>query len=96
MESSSPRHAGDRAVLSTGIQQPAPNSVCLTFWYHMFGAHVNTLNVYVQTASGNKIMVWSTSKTQGNVWRKGQRTITSVIPYKVRGQSRKSRFRLDF
>ena len=83
IETSAPRHAGDKAVLSTGILQPAANGVCLTFWYHMFGAHVETLNVYSETTGGNRTMIWSNSKTQGNVWKQATRTITSLYPYKV-------------
>ena len=55
---------------------------CLTFWYHMFGAHVETLNLYVEQGS-SRTLLWTRSNTQGNIWRKGQRTLVSTQPYKV-------------
>jgi len=58
METSSPRHEGERAVLSTGIQVNKGQPQCLTFWYHMFGAHVNTLNVYIKYAHALFLLYW--------------------------------------
>uniref|UniRef100_T1IHZ6 MAM domain-containing protein n=1 Tax=Strigamia maritima TaxID=126957 RepID=T1IHZ6_STRMM len=40
---------------------------CLTFWYHMWGASINTLNVYAQVGNDNNL-VWTRKKTQGNEW----------------------------
>lgn len=84
METSSPRHKGERAVLSSGIQ-PATlaSGQCLSFWYHMFGAHVSTLNVYLKTQTGNQTMIWSRSRTQGNVWKNGLRTVKSTVPFEI-------------
>ncbi|XP_060582609.1 MAM and LDL-receptor class A domain-containing protein 1-like isoform X2 [Ruditapes philippinarum] len=84
METSSPRHIGERAVITSGIQAATlPGGQCLSFWYHMFGAHVSTLNVYLKTQGGNKTMIWSRSRTQGNVWRNGLRNIKSLVPYEI-------------
>lgn len=84
METSNPRHKGEVTGLSSGLQPPTPKEgVCLTFWYHMYGAYVNTLNVYVQDGPRKKTLVWTKADTQGNVWRKAQRTLHSVIPYQV-------------
>lgn len=53
---------------------------CLTFWYHMFGTHINTLNVYQ-----DKTVIWSRTKNQGNVWKKGTVTLKGgASPYEVR------------
>jgi hypothetical protein len=87
METSAPRRRGERAVISSGINKATPpNGMCLRFWYHMFGAHVNTLNVYQQTPSGNKSLIWTRSGTQGNVWKQGLQTIKSLQPYEVTSQ----------
>lgn len=84
IETSSPRHKGQRAVLSSGIQAATPaGGQCLSFWYHMFGAHVNTLNVYIKSQGGNRTMIWSRSRTQGNVWRNGLRTVQSRVPFEI-------------
>ena len=44
---------------------------CLTFYYHMFGATINTLNVY----NGNT-EVFTKSGNQGNVWLFANVTMT--------------------
>ena len=70
LESSS-MNAGDRTQLVSSRQTPSKDR-CMTFYYHMFGAHVNTLNIYRDTT-----LIWSRSTNQGNVWRKGQVTLRS-------------------
>lgn len=60
---------------------------CLTFWYNMYGVHINTLNVYVQ-ASGNlgptlSNPVWTRKGTQGNQWKQGKVPINPVGSYQV-------------
>lgn len=53
---------GDRArLLSPKLQ--FNGNMCLRFFYHMYGASMGTLNVYINgktvfTASGNKGNVW--------------------------------------
>lgn len=85
METSAPRRPGERAVISSGINKATPSAgMCLRFWYHMFGAHVNTLNVYQQIPSGAKTLIWTRSGTQGNVWKQGQQTVKSSQAYEVR------------
>lgn len=41
----------------------------------MFGAHINTLNVYQQVQNGAKTLLWTRAGTQGNIWNQGQKTI---------------------
>ena len=84
METSAPRHPGERAIISSGINKPTPASgICLRFWYHMFGAHVNTLNVYKQTPNGARTLIWTRSGTQGNIWKQGLQNINSSQAYEV-------------
>lgn len=50
---------------------------CVTFWYHMWGAQVKALNVYL--AHGNTSLgsvVWTRQGNQGNRWIQGQIQIT--------------------
>lgn len=64
-------------------QLPTDSSgMCLTFWYHMFGAHIDTLNLYLLQGSSSTL-IWTRSNTQGNVWRQAQRTIISTQSYKI-------------
>ena len=74
----------DTDLCAAWCVQPATDSsgMCLTFWYHMFGAHVETLNLYT-VQGANRTLLWTRSNTQGNIWRQGQRTVVSKQPYKV-------------
>lgn len=82
-ESSAPRRPGDKARLLSP-QYPATNGQCLTFWYHMYGSSIGTLNVY--TSSFNKLSpaLFTISGDQGNQWRKAQMTIQVQEQYKVK------------
>ena len=62
IETSSPRQRGDNAKLNSPKLQFAGN-MCLTFYYHMYGADIATLNVTINgnnafTASGDKGDKW--------------------------------------
>ncbi|CAH1786792.1 unnamed protein product, partial [Owenia fusiformis] len=52
-------------------------SWCLSWWYHMYGLHVETLNIYVVYNYKGRIIggtdvVWTKSGNQGNRWNYGQ------------------------
>lgn len=70
IETSSPRQQGDIAWLISPKYTGAQNGKCLNFWYHMAGAHIGQLNVYVKTfgspSMGSK--VWNETGDQGNFW----------------------------
>ncbi|XP_033109454.1 MAM and LDL-receptor class A domain-containing protein 1-like [Anneissia japonica] len=75
IETSSPRLPNDVAKVSTPRIR-TPSSACLTFWYHMYGAHIETLNVLANTTDGLiSQQVWSKSGNRGNVWRPAEVTI---------------------
>ena len=62
IETSSPRKQGDAAKLNSPMLQFS-GSMCLKFYYHMYGANIATLNVIIKgnnvfTASGNKDNKW--------------------------------------
>lgn len=59
--------------------------ICFGFWYHMYGQHVDTLNVFMKT--GNQLPaspIWTKSGTQGNKWRFAQVEMKSRVPFRVR------------
>ena len=63
--------AGDNAKLQ--LEVPSGNSIsCLTFFYHMYGYSMGTLNVF----NGNTT-IFTASGDQGNYWRKVARTVNS-------------------
>ena len=49
------------------------NNCSVQFWYHMYGSHIRTLNVYTKPAGaaereGNELQ-WTLSGEQGLQWR---------------------------
>ncbi|XP_035658189.1 MAM and LDL-receptor class A domain-containing protein 1-like [Branchiostoma floridae] len=53
-------------------QLPGSGQRCLTFYYHMYGQHVNMLNVYFMRRGQLGQPVWSKQGTQGDQWWAGQ------------------------
>ena len=51
----------------------------LEFWYHMYGATINTLNVDIDTGNG-WFTVWTLSGNQGDQW---SRAVVDLAPYKT-------------
>ncbi|XP_006821082.1 MAM and LDL-receptor class A domain-containing protein 2-like [Saccoglossus kowalevskii] len=67
---------GDKArLISPGISFTDDNRQCLTFWYHMYGAHIQTLNVYLADREGLGAAIWRRRGLQGNDWNKAQITL---------------------
>ncbi|XP_019632083.1 PREDICTED: MAM and LDL-receptor class A domain-containing protein 2-like [Branchiostoma belcheri] len=82
IETSSPQVTGDKARLVSPLVSPT-GTKCLTFWYHMYGDHVDSLNVYVQTGPVVGQPIWTKSGTQGNQWDQGQVDIPSNSQYNI-------------
>ena len=64
-----PQSYGDNAKLQLSVPR-SNSSSCLTFYYHMYGSDMGTLNVF----SGNDT-IFTQSGDQGNYWRKVTRTV---------------------
>ena len=74
----------ESAVVPATIRKPS-GMICLQFWYHMHGQHVDTLNVFVKP--GNQLPsspTWTKSGTQGTQWRLGQVAVSSRAPFQVK------------
>jgi hypothetical protein len=60
---------------------------CVSFWFHMYGSTVGTLNVYAKTGPGNSSSaeqkIWSLSGNFGDQWMNGQAPISSKVWYQV-------------
>ena len=50
---------------------------CLSFWYHMFGNNIGTLEVHQQIKGGNKQRLFNISGDQGDQWSQAQVQIIS-------------------
>ena len=69
IEASSPRLEGDNAKLVLSLPGNGEFG-CLSFYYHMYGENMGTLNVFI----GN-MKVFTESGDHGNIWIKADRTI---------------------
>ncbi|KAI8481744.1 hypothetical protein Bbelb_405010 [Branchiostoma belcheri] len=69
METSSdgvPLSEGDAARLLSP-RYPPTTSMCLTFFYHMYGANIGSLRVYVKQ-TGTLTLTWSKNGSLGDMW----------------------------
>ncbi|CAF4116591.1 unnamed protein product, partial [Rotaria magnacalcarata] len=83
IEASSPRIPGDHARLISALQYPSSTAQRLTFWYHMYGSDIGTLNVFVQMISTDlnstsSTFVWTKSGTHGNQWHRATQTLYNL------------------
>ncbi|XP_066300039.1 MAM and LDL-receptor class A domain-containing protein 2-like [Branchiostoma lanceolatum] len=80
------RPAGENAFLLSESFAPTQMS-CLSFWYHMYGAGVGSLNVLTAVYTGgnniNATYRWRASGNQGNVWRQGLVQITQTTQWEL-------------
>ena len=61
--------AGSKArIYSKTIAKPLPKGYCLSFYYHMYGDDVGTLNAYAVTAL-REISIFSKTGSQTNKWQ---------------------------
>ncbi|XP_052068045.1 MAM and LDL-receptor class A domain-containing protein 1-like [Mytilus californianus] len=55
---------------------------CFTFWYHMYGKDIGTLNVYTESGNITKRQ-WSRYGNQGNAWNFANFDISETEPFKI-------------
>lgn len=79
IETSFPRRVRDVARLVSPVYVSNANLCSLTFWYHMYGSTVGTLNVYIRTAF-KTTRIYTLSGNQGNQWLVANLKIGSTTP----------------
>jgi len=82
IEASAPRRQGDLARITTPNFQniPAANGqFCLSFWYHMYGDNIGSLNVFLND-NGNKLQLWGRSGKGPNFWLYRSATLSPKAP----------------
>ncbi len=81
IETSSPRNPGDTARLESPLMR---GPQCMTFYYHMFGASMSCVIIYIKSQATNRFKpVWLKSEDQGNRWIRGQISINETGSYQV-------------
>ncbi|VDI79452.1 Hypothetical predicted protein [Mytilus galloprovincialis] len=90
------KKSGEVAVLSTDGTVLAASEYCLQFYYHMYGAHIGNLVVYIkENGSETWEIVFTKDGDQGNRWNHAclnlsyQNEITIEIEASKGGQTRK-------
>lgn len=83
IESSSPRRAGDKAMLTI---YGSGEDRCLLFAYHMSGKDIDSLSVYKQELGKGILpaLLWNSNGNQGDDWKKAKIGIKGGSQYKVR------------
>lgn len=75
---------GAKAILNSPMLGPTTGKGnCFTFYYHMYGMQMGTLNIYTVT-SGEKTLRWTKSGNQGSNWKYAHFNINSKFNYQVR------------
>jgi hypothetical protein len=83
IETSSPRKPNETARIESALI-PSTRQKCLQFWYHMYGPHVDTFNVYTKQNGGALgSPIWVKSGTQGNRWRHAVVAMTVSTKFQV-------------
>ena len=85
IETSSPRKLNDTAKLISSYVPgtTASGGKCLSFWYHMYGAHISTLSVYVRSDQSRDTLLWSKTGTHGDRWLQALVTVKSRTHFQV-------------
>lgn len=60
----------------------ATKGKCLSFWYHMYGSHIGTLNFYIKDAN-SKYIIKSIDGDQGDQWQQGEIGLHSQLDFQV-------------
>ncbi|CAC5389526.1 unnamed protein product [Mytilus coruscus] len=99
-ESRSGSKLNDESYLLSGLILPSPKQ-CMTFWYHMYGKHINTLKVFQRNSENDRyVELWSKSENQGNKWHFQSLTLQNIGSYQIifkaiRGDGDKSEIAVD-
>lgn len=56
---------------------------CVTFWYHMYGADVNQLNLYLGSPGQLGTKIWTKSGNQGFMWLYAEVEVGAVTSSQV-------------
>uniref|UniRef100_A0A452TX58 MAM domain-containing glycosylphosphatidylinositol anchor protein 1-like n=1 Tax=Ursus maritimus TaxID=29073 RepID=A0A452TX58_URSMA len=85
IETSRPRELGDRARLVSPLYNASAKFYCVSFFYHMYGKHIGSLNLLVRSRNKGPLdtHAWSLSGNKGNVWQQAHVPINPSGPFQI-------------
>uniref|UniRef100_A0A3Q2L5J4 MAM domain-containing glycosylphosphatidylinositol anchor protein 1 n=1 Tax=Equus caballus TaxID=9796 RepID=A0A3Q2L5J4_HORSE len=85
IETSRPRELGDRARLVSPLYNASAKFYCVSFFYHMYGKHIGSLNLLVRSRNKEALdtHAWSLSGNKGNVWQQAHVPINPSGPFQI-------------
>ena len=86
IETSFPRKPNDTArIISPRVKGNGSSKAirCVSFWYHMYGPHVDVLRLYKKQGSSLGKPRWTRQGDQGNKWIQGEYTLEHVNDVQV-------------
>ncbi|XP_057650760.1 MAM domain-containing glycosylphosphatidylinositol anchor protein 1 isoform X3 [Chionomys nivalis] len=85
IETSRPRELGDRARLVSPLYNASAKFYCVSFFYHMYGKHIGSLNLLVRSRNKGTLdtHAWSLSGNKGNVWQQAHVPINPSGPFQI-------------
>nr|XP_054757448.1 MAM and LDL-receptor class A domain-containing protein 1-like [Lytechinus pictus] len=61
-----------------------PGKYCISFWFHMFGQTIGSLNVYLQrNESALDLPVWTRTSSSGNSWIEAYVDVVDIYTFRV-------------
>ena len=86
---SSSNPPNSKARFFSSIQINSDQTQCLSFWYLMYGADVDSLNIYLDQYDADigqivdRKLIWKKSSTSARRWYEVKKTFTSDKPWKL-------------
>ncbi|XP_023687227.1 apical endosomal glycoprotein isoform X1 [Paramormyrops kingsleyae] len=74
---------GDVTLLTSPVRNSAPFPECVEFWYYMNGDRPGILSIYMKPLDGDLVKVFSQNVSPGDVWRRGNCSISSTGPWQL-------------
>ena len=68
----------------TSVIHPPTSGRCFQFWYHMYGASIGKLELFVLSSGGQNSLLWYKSGNQGNKWIREVVNIKNPTTYQIR------------
>ncbi|XP_064612390.1 MAM and LDL-receptor class A domain-containing protein 1-like isoform X2 [Liolophura sinensis] len=84
IETSAPRIQGEHANLASPVILPRAQGYCFSFWYHMYGMHIQSLRIKVVSETGHTSEIWEMEGEKGNRWTKEELSINyAIAPFQI-------------